>query len=267
MGLAAASSSTAISPVPGYRDIVDRNQITLLKKPVDLALRNGDLALTKWGDIMLGDEDHSAYFRFVQEWRYNYPTQKVLFDAVFDDGWKAKIEDRRAAIIKQDVDDTLKGLPFDRDKSEWYEVNDRAGSNEVAKGLYAGTVVIFLSRSLMGFRANIAATDAEWSSALPVFSGHSIGQVLRASSNNIRHRDEWQTERPPSALHLKSMRVLADVLDEPIDGNGQHHRFGREVSPETLKVVSDGDFQKLEENVFAFASELLRLRQRRRPTI
>jgi len=261
------AQSPALSSVPGYREIVERNEIGLLMGPGDLVARNGDLVLTRRGDLMLKNVDHSAYLRLVQQWRLNYPTQKLLFETVFDDAWQAEIEARRAAVIERDMADTLHGRAFNPDTSAWHAANDQAGSNDVAKAIYAGTVTIFLNKSLGSFRSDIDATEAEWATALPVFSGHSLGQVLTATANNVRHNDEWQTATKPNSRQLASMRILAAALNEPLAVDGRNHRFGRDVAPEVLKAISGDDFQRLEKHVFSFTNELLRLREQRRPSL
>ena len=40
-----------LASVPAYDDLVERNRIEILQKPGDLVLRNGDLAITRWGDL------------------------------------------------------------------------------------------------------------------------------------------------------------------------------------------------------------------------
>lgn len=258
--------ATTLAAVPGYDEIVDRNDIATLKAPGDLVVRNGDIALSKRGDLLLNDDDYHALFRLVQIWRFNLPTIKVLFDSAIE-----------AADKKQAAEVSLEGCfsaptagsphpLFSIDYGAFHEANDRASANEVARGVYAGAIMIFLSKALQAFRADIEAKDAEWSVAGDQWAGCSVGQIVAASANNVRHNDEWATTNPPSKTQLPSLQVLSAVLGEPLPTNGRPHKLAREVSPETLRLISNGSFEGLEKSVFGFAKALLHLRQQRRAT-
>jgi hypothetical protein len=66
---------------------------------------------------------------------------------------------------------------------------------------------------------------------------------------------------------MKSIQVLSVALQEPlVPPDGSRHRFSREVSPETLHLISDDDFGRLEANLFNFANDLFQQRQTRLPT-
>ncbi len=258
-----------IAGVPAYDDIVERNAIRVLEEPGDLAFENGDLAVTRWGDLKLKNEDYSAYVGFVQRWRYNYPTQRFLFETVFDGERKRLLEGAQESLPRVGLEEALQTgvVAFTlKDPDVWHRLNEEIGAEEVAKGLYAGAIAVFLGRSLMTFQTDIGADHSEWSKSGPRFGGRSVGEVVAATANNVRHNDEWHISRPPSPMQLKSMRVLADVLREPLVDDGRAHRFGREVAPDTLKVLSEGDFDRLEANVFAFTNDLIGRRQRRRPS-
>jgi hypothetical protein len=73
---------SAIKPRP-YDEVVDHYCIDILKSPGDLVIKDGDLALTKSGDLMLRNAEYSAMFRLVQGWRFNTPTLQTLFEQVF----------------------------------------------------------------------------------------------------------------------------------------------------------------------------------------
>jgi hypothetical protein len=256
-----------LAPVPAYDDLVERNQIQLLQKPGDLVARNGDIAVTRWGDLMLNDEDYSAFFKLVQTWRFNFPTLKVLFDASIDSA-------QRGTSLEADLDDLfaqaaaksphpMHGLDYDA----YHRANDSMGAAAIARGVYAGSITIVLSNMLQSFRANIAGTQEEWKKAAPLFNGCSIGQIIEASANNVRHADEWQTTRPPTRQQMNSILVLSTALCEPlVPPDGSRHRFSREISPEALQLISGGDFSKLETNLFLFANNMLKQRQIRLPS-
>jgi hypothetical protein len=256
-----------LSSVPKYDDVVERNNIEILRKGGDLVLRNGDIAVTRWGDLMLNNEDHSAFLKLVQEWRYNYPTLKVMFESSFDTTRHERAQENDLSTLFQQAASKSPHPMTSFDYDEYHRINEESGAKKVARGAYAGSVAVILSKFLQSFCANICATRDEWEKSAPLFGGCSVGQVLEASANNVRHSDQWATTRPPSPQQLKSIRILSAALHEPIAADGTNHRFSREISPETLQLISGGDFQRLEINLFAFAKNLLWQRQRRLPSL
>ena len=58
---------------PSYEEVIEAYGLDVLKGRADFSLENGDLAITKDGDIKLGDTVHSALFRLVQAWHLNAP--------------------------------------------------------------------------------------------------------------------------------------------------------------------------------------------------
>jgi hypothetical protein len=56
--------------------------LDVLKGGGDFSLENGDLAMTKDGDIKLGDSVHNTLFRLVHAWRLNAPRLSFSFGQV-----------------------------------------------------------------------------------------------------------------------------------------------------------------------------------------
>jgi len=61
-----------------YDVFVERYGLHMLKEGGDLQIVNGDLALTKDRDLMLGDKSYNALFRLAEHWRHNAPHVSVL---------------------------------------------------------------------------------------------------------------------------------------------------------------------------------------------
>jgi hypothetical protein len=156
----------------------------------------------------------------------------------------------------------LQGLDVDA----YHATIERMDAEKEARGIYAGSVTLVISRALATFRADIAATMDEWKAAGLQTNGHSVGEMLEAAGNNMRHADEWQTAIKPTPHQLKSVRVLSAVLSEPIPPNGNIRAFARDISPEILSLLSGGSFLRLEAAIFAFANDLVSRRQRRAPS-
>jgi hypothetical protein len=65
-----------------YDDVADAYNLTILKAPGDWSLENGDLVLTKDGDIKVGDDAYNGLFRFVQSCRYNVFHLRYLYETM-----------------------------------------------------------------------------------------------------------------------------------------------------------------------------------------
>jgi hypothetical protein len=261
----AVSDKTILSPVPTYDDLVARCKITVLSKSGDLTVRDGDFAVTRWGDLMLNDADYSAFFKLVQGWRYNYPTLKVMFEATFDTFDDEERLDADLQHLFQEAASRARHPTQALDHEAYHRITERKGATEVARGIYAGAIVVILSRMLQSFAANIGAQRDEWMVSGPSFERYSLGMILEASANNVRHGDEWAVTRPPNAQQLKSITILAAVLRESMLPDGSNHRLSREVSPEILSLITGRKFDLLEQRFFEFANALMARRQERLP--
>jgi hypothetical protein len=242
---------TGATPPPAYDEVVERYGLEILKSPGDLVVKDGDIALTKSRDLMLNNAEYSALFRLVQRWRFNAPTLQSLFDLVFTTKRRRK-----------DLDASLNGAFVVRHFDRYHELNDEIGANELASVAYAGTVVLVLSGLLRSFKDDMDATRDDWEKSAPLINSCSIGSILAASANNFRHNDEWAKTRPPKQNQLASIRVLAAAFQEQIAPDGAGHRLSRDICAETLELLGGGSFDKLSANLFGFANNMVKRRQR-----
>jgi len=65
-----------------FDEIVQAYDLSLLRKPADWSLLDGDLARTADGDIKVGSTAYNALFRLVWLWQLNEPHFRYLLDAV-----------------------------------------------------------------------------------------------------------------------------------------------------------------------------------------
>ena len=145
--------------------------------------------------------------------------------------------------------------------SELYEMPNEVMALDLGASTYAGAVVLVLNGLLQEFRNQVKGRD-EWNNSEPLFGGRSVGAILAASANNFRHNEEWQRDSGhPKDIQLPSIKVLAAALQEPIACDGADHQLGRHVCLEVLQLLSDGSFETLSRNVFAFAVSVVKRRE------
>lgn len=243
-------------PTPTYDEMVSRYGLTILESPGDLQIENGDIAVTKDGDLKLGDTDYNALFRLVQRWRYTAPSLKTLFKLVYEMREK---EMHVCGLLNQEFEPfSLASRKTTEDQAiqRYHELNDAEAAAQLGYQTYAGAIIIVVNGLLGRFGDDLDATAQEWNGTLPLTGGLSVGAILVAAANSFRHQDEWAKTHPASPQQLKSMRVLASALGEPAP-NGALHKFGRNVCFDILQLLSERDFELLGSRCFAFAHAIV----------
>jgi hypothetical protein len=210
----------------------------------------GDLKMTRDGDLQLGDDIHNALHRLVVRWQFNVRALKTLFDFVNESPVKkAQYEDELEKIALD-----LRTDPAALDR--WHEIHLEMGIEEYAPEAYAGTVMVVMGQILRREWADLGSPPSMWDTAGSLIAGHSFGAILEASGNNFRHSDEWKVTSTPDGRQLKSIRVIADVLGIPVSPTGANHPVRENLCPETLLVLSNGDFEILMDRFFGYARSL-----------
>jgi hypothetical protein len=242
---------------PSYEHVVQTYGLDILKGGADFSVENGDLALTKDGDIKLGDTVHSALFRLVQAWRLNAPHLRFLFGMVTTMQTRRRSLDNKMSEIgeKQRARFDIRTFPASDEEfiTSFHGVIDEQNAAEYGFSTYAGCVVLLLSGALLRFKNDIDATADDWTKAAPLFGGHSLGQIIVASANGFRHDDEWAKTRPSTPQQKASQEILTKALPST---TVPHERApGR--CPEVLDMLSQGgNFEKLNTNLFTFAHHI-----------
>jgi len=248
-----------LPPAPSHQEIVTKFNLEILKCPGDLALKNGDLVLTKSGDLMLNNEHYSAMRRFVSAWRFNAPMLQSLFDITMAVSSRSKDLKRS---LNQVVDHRLapNQKPFPPGSTAFTRrvaLNEEIAANILGSESCAGAILLNLTGFLQALKDDISATRLDWEGIAPLIHGHSVGVIFVAASNYFRHWDEWIKTSPPTARQATSMDVLNAVLDGAGLKQSNHRLMGVEgVCTKILYVLSDGDFEMLSARVFEFANGL-----------
>jgi hypothetical protein len=114
----------------------------------------------------------------------------------------------------------------------------------------AGAILVVLNNLLKRTKHEIAGSWEAWNATGPNINGHSLGEAIAAGAANFRHFEDWARDNPPTLQQLPSIRIVADVLGVQIGEAGADHPFGRNVCPELLRKISNGDFDVLSTAIF-----------------
>lgn len=247
------------SQPPRFDEVVDKFNLKILKQPADLAIKDGDLALTKSGDLMLNDAPYSALFRLVQRWRFNAPTLLMLFNSIMTSR-------RRQQELNENLSQVFSGTSFlgsanspttrAEQSKRFNEIHDELGASALGAEACAAAAVLVLNSLLLGVKEDLDISQRTWERTGPLIGGVSVGAIFSASANNFRHRDEWRASRLPNTRQLSSIKVLASALGETIAPDGAGHKLSRDVSLEILERLSNGNWETLNCLFFEFSHNL-----------
>lgn len=235
----------------GYREIAERYDLGSVKFGGDLQITDGgDLKTTRDGDLQLGNDQHNALHRLVVRWQFNAPMLKTMLDFVSDA--EAKM---RAAKTELENVSAMMSAEHEAAIDMWHDLHQEIGIHEYGPEAYAGTTMVVLSGLLRREWADLGKPSV-WDTAGTKIKNRSVGVIVEAAAHNFRHSDEWSTAVTPTEQQLKSILVIADVLDARLEPRGKNHPFRGNVCPEILHVVSESSFETLMDRFFRYARAL-----------
>ena len=240
--------------VPDYEWIINTYQIRTLMKPGDLSVVNGDFALTKDGDLKLGDDFYSGLFRFVQAWRFHYPHLRQLFSLA------QEIASRRATLEEQcekallEAQNKFSASPGNERFDKYHELNDQIDASEIGHKIYSSCLILLIDATLRRLKDDVGAKQSAWANCKPDFNGIPLGELVKASANSFRHADEWAKSAVPTLKQKPSQTALNMAMRNTLDDWQQ----GTNDCSIVLSALSDGwRFEALEAAVIGFANDLV----------
>lgn len=135
--------------------------------------------------------------------------------------------------------------------------SEREG-DAIMRDAFAGALIWGLHGMLRQYWQTAGASKAEWRRAGPLVAGYSVGQILAAALDNLRHFEDWDNEKSGALLQRRSVRVLCAVLALPVKKSAKHPPFRGNVSWAVLGGLSNGtDYGAIEKLVREFARHLI----------
>lgn len=239
-----------VSQILPYDEVIDRYRITVLEQPGDLVLKDGELAVTKSGDLMVNSPGYSALYRLVQWWRHSLPMLTVLFNQFCESRARKRPLEAEA---ERALGKWTPGQPLVRDFSAYHEAIEIQEANELTEEVSAGSLLLALSRMVQSFRDDLSLDprDALWRQSGPLHNGVSVGEAVVAAANNFRHAEEWARARTPTAQQGTSHGALVAMTQ--IDATTARGVFW----PRVLELLAGEDLDQLGRAVFGFANDVV----------
>ena len=251
---------------PSYEEVVQRYNLTLLMADGDWSLTNGDLTMTKDGDIQHGDVAYSGLHRLVELWRYNEPHLRYLFDTANEMFARGEsLHQKLNAIGPQSMGGHGR-VDFEQFAAEFNAIREEQGVATFGAATYSGCLMLVVSGALLRFKDDIDAKKGEWNEPEPRFNTHSVGAIIVAAANGFRHAHEWAKTDPPTPQQKAQQKASQDVINGALSGLPPPDELSPGRCVEVLHLLSKGHFEQLAFNVFAFAHNLASKRRLREGT-
>lgn len=135
--------------------------------------------------------------------------------------------------------------------------SEREGDT-VMRDAFAGALIWTLHGMLRQYWETTGASKAQWRRAGPLIAGYSIGQILTAALDNVRHFEDWDNEKSAVLLERRNVRVLCAALALPVKKSAKSAPFRGNVSWALLGALSQSTgYGALETLVREFARHLI----------
>ncbi|HEY2683759.1 MAG TPA: hypothetical protein VGI93_09645 [Steroidobacteraceae bacterium] len=236
-------------PLPDYDETLMRYGLTGLRARADIQVTDsGDIAVTRDGDLQMGDRQTNALFRLVERWRWNEPTVRELFDMILNSA--RQLDDLNEARADN------KGPVLHIDPKAFHEISDLILEYQSITSVLAGSIFVVLNNLLQRFRQDLDAEESEWRAAHPIFESYSLGQIVSSAAANFRHSDEWASVKSPTMVQRQSMEVICGLLKRPVQMQKGYPTIRSNVCGSILITISESSFDRLNQLVFDFAKAL-----------
>lgn len=240
-------------PPQAFDLTLSRFGLERLKVGLDLQLtKSGDIAITRDGDLQLGNTQKNALFRFVERWRYSESTIAELFGPMVQE---ARTLERLSGARERDEGPSLSQAP-----QTYHDETEAIAEAQLISSTLAGSIFVILNSLLQRLKLDLNASADEWHTSGPVIGGFSVGEIFAAAAANFRHYDEWAATRAPKENQTFSMKVLCGVLNTPVLTTWGFPTIRTNVCGEVLILLCRGSVESLHEITFDFAKSIAKFK-------
>ena len=213
---------------------------------VDLTVdANGNIAITRDGDLQMGEARVNALFRLLERWRISQFTVDELYAT-----WRST-SDELKAIQCQHHNSSLMADP-----RKFHSEAESISELEENSGILAGAIFVVLSNLLQRFKQDLEITQSP--TAASTQTQPPFDAVIVAAAANFRHYDEWAGSGVISPQQQKSVSVLCRFLGMQPKGPNERPAIRSNVCRAALDKLSEGATETLHRKLFDYAKAAAR---------
>jgi hypothetical protein len=240
-------------PPQDFDQTLARFGLESLKSGLDLQItKGGDIAVTRDGNLQLGNSRTNGMFRFIERWRQSESAIEELF------GPMERAAEKLESLSSARENGT--GPSLSRNPQEYHEATDAIVEAQLVSATLAGAIAVIQHNLLIRLKLDLNASEDEWRKASPAFGGHSLGEIFSAAAANFRHYDEWASTKSPTSQQLVSMKVLCSLLNLPVHTAHGHPSIRTNVCGRVLMLLSRGSIDTLHQLTVEYAKSLAKHR-------
>ena len=237
-------------PLTTYEQALRRFGLGSVANGLDLQLtKSGDIAVTRDGDLQLGNTQQNALFRMVERWRQSESAINELFGPTvravkqFDELTGAREKNNGPSLLQ--------------DPRVYHEVTDAILEAQLISSTLAGSISIVVNNLLQRLKCDLNSSNEDWHAATPTIATFSVGEIFSAAAANFRHYDEWAVSKKTlNSQQEGSMLVICSVLGTPLKNAHGFANIRTNVCQHIVMKVTDGLVENLHAKIFEFAKSL-----------
>lgn len=213
---------------------------------VDLAVdANGNIAITRDGDLQMGEARVNALFRLLERWRISQFTVDELYAT-----WRGT-RDELNTIRSQHHNSSLVADPrkFNSEAESISELEENSG-------ILAGAIFVVLNNLLQRFKQDLEIPQSPTAASTSTQS--TFEAVIMAAAANFRHYDEWAGSSVTNSQQQKSVSVLCHFLGMQPNGTSGRPAIRSNVCGLVLEKLSDDAVETLHRKLFDYAKAAAR---------
>lgn len=123
---------------------------------------------------------------------------------------------------------------------EQARISPEREGDTILRDAFAGALVTVLHGMLHKYWLSLNGTKDEWKHAGAPAGRWSVAQLLSAALDNLRHFEEWDSEKGASMIQRRSVRVLCAALTIQLEKTSKRAPFRGNVCWAVLEALSEG---------------------------